>query len=56
MSDKNYKNWQLNIDKDNMAWLLFDKYSASTNTLDSACFDELEKILTRLSKILISKV
>jgi len=43
-----YKHWKLDTDRDNLAWLSFDKEGASTNTLSGEVIAELDAILDEL--------
>ncbi|HEX8009715.1 MAG TPA: 3-hydroxyacyl-CoA dehydrogenase NAD-binding domain-containing protein [Casimicrobiaceae bacterium] len=43
------KHWRLERDAQDIAWLVFDKAGASTNTLSVDVFDELHTILCELS-------
>ena len=43
-----YKHWKLDTDRDNLAWLSFDKADASTNTLSADAMAELDRILDEL--------
>jgi 3-hydroxyacyl-CoA dehydrogenase/enoyl-CoA hydratase/3-hydroxybutyryl-CoA epimerase len=43
-----YKHWKLETDRDNLAWLSFDKAGASTNTLSADVMAELDRILDEL--------
>ena len=43
-----YKHWKLDTDRDNLAWLSFDKAGASTNTLSADVMAELDRILDEL--------
>jgi len=42
------KHWRLERDGDDIAWLIFDKAGASTNTISSEVFDELHTVLAEL--------
>jgi 3-hydroxyacyl-CoA dehydrogenase / enoyl-CoA hydratase / 3-hydroxybutyryl-CoA epimerase len=44
MADNN-KHWKLETDRDNVAWLSFDKQGASTNTLSQEALAELDGLL-----------
>ena len=41
----NNKHWKLETDRDNVAWLTFDKQGASTNTLSQEALAELDGLL-----------
>jgi 3-hydroxyacyl-CoA dehydrogenase / enoyl-CoA hydratase / 3-hydroxybutyryl-CoA epimerase len=41
----NYKHWKLETDRDNLAWLSFDKRGASANTLSQETLAELDAAL-----------
>jgi 3-hydroxyacyl-CoA dehydrogenase/enoyl-CoA hydratase/3-hydroxybutyryl-CoA epimerase len=43
------QHWKLERDADGIAWLVFDKAGASTNTLSSDALDELRAVLRELS-------
>jgi 3-hydroxyacyl-CoA dehydrogenase/enoyl-CoA hydratase/3-hydroxybutyryl-CoA epimerase len=43
------KHFRLERDADGIAWLVFDKAEASTNTLSGDVFDELQGVLTELA-------
>jgi 3-hydroxyacyl-CoA dehydrogenase / enoyl-CoA hydratase / 3-hydroxybutyryl-CoA epimerase len=48
MKKEIYKDWRLEIDSKNIAWLYFDKSDSSTNVLSVAVFNELDTILEDL--------
>jgi 3-hydroxyacyl-CoA dehydrogenase/enoyl-CoA hydratase/3-hydroxybutyryl-CoA epimerase len=48
MATTNYKNWKVDTDKDQIAWLHLDKAGSSTNTLSSDVLNELDDILNQL--------
>lgn len=50
MKQADYKNWQLNLDADNILWLMLDKANASTNILNEAIFAEFEAILADIAQ------
>jgi 3-hydroxyacyl-CoA dehydrogenase / enoyl-CoA hydratase / 3-hydroxybutyryl-CoA epimerase len=41
----NYRHWKLEVDRDRLAWLSFDKQGASTNTLSQEAVAELDAAL-----------
>ena len=43
------QHWKLERDADGIAWLVFDKAGASTNTLSAEALDELRGVLRELS-------
>ncbi|OFZ91324.1 MAG: crotonase [Betaproteobacteria bacterium RBG_16_64_18] len=43
-----HKHWKLDTDRDNIAWLTFDKAEASTNTLSGAVVAEFSAVLDEL--------
>jgi 3-hydroxyacyl-CoA dehydrogenase/enoyl-CoA hydratase/3-hydroxybutyryl-CoA epimerase len=45
----NPQHWKLERDADGIAWLVFDKAGASTNTLSAEALDELRAVLRELS-------
>lgn len=52
MTNKNetpYQHWSLNLDADNILWLMFDRKDSSTNSLNEATVRELDEILNSLS-------
>ena len=50
MSHK-YKNWHLETDEDEIAWLHFDKADSGTNVFSSDVFDEFFVILDHLAEL-----
>jgi len=44
----NYKHWKLETDRDNVAWLSFDKEGESTNTLSKDALAELDAALEEM--------
>jgi 3-hydroxyacyl-CoA dehydrogenase/enoyl-CoA hydratase/3-hydroxybutyryl-CoA epimerase len=50
MPNKNWKNWKLETDEDDIAWLHFDKAESSTNVLSSDVFAEFFLILDQLAE------
>src|SRR3990167_1503028 len=50
MSTMQYQNWRLEIDKDQIAWLFFDKKNAAINTIDQHVMHELSAALDHLEK------
>jgi len=50
MATTNYKNWKVDTDKDQIAWLHLDKAGSNTNTLSSDVLNELDDILNQLLK------
>jgi len=50
MKHVSYENWRCERDKENIAWLTFDRKGTKTNTLNSAVFEELLTILQHLQK------
>ncbi len=51
MTKKQWKNWHLETDEDDIVWLHFDKAKSSTNTLSSDVFTEFFEILDQLAEI-----
>lgn len=49
MSQKSYKNWNLEQDSDEILWLCLDKAGSSSNVLSKAVMEELEKILAQIA-------
>src|ERR1700712_2276644 len=45
-----WKHWRLRTDEDGIAWLLFDKQNASTNTMDDETLTELDAVLDKLER------
>lgn len=45
----NYKNWQIQIDQNQIAWLALDREDTSINSLNDAVLDELYTILQEIS-------
>ena len=45
-----WKHWRMRTDDDGIAWLLFDKKDASTNTLDDETLTELDAVLDKLER------
>ena len=43
-----WKHWRMRTDEDGIAWLLFDKKDASTNTMDDETLTELDAVLDKL--------
>ncbi len=44
-----YQHWSLDLDADNILWLMFDRKDSSTNSLNEATVRELDEILNSLS-------
>ena len=42
------RDWRIERDGENIAWLTFDKHASSTNTLSAAALDELRDVLSGL--------
>lgn len=51
MSNKQWKNWHLETDEDDVIWLHFDKAESSTNVFSADVFAEFFEILDQLSGI-----
>ena len=51
MSNKQWKNWHLETDEDDIVWLHFDKAESSTNVFSADVFAEFFEILDQLSGI-----
>ncbi|MCH8263563.1 MAG: enoyl-CoA hydratase/isomerase family protein, partial [Proteobacteria bacterium] len=51
MSNKQWKNWHLETDEDDVVWLHFDKAESSTNVFSADVFAEFFEILDQLSGI-----
>ena len=51
MSNKQWKNWHLETDEDDVVWLHFDKAESSTNVFSADVFAEFFEILDHLSGI-----
>ena len=51
MTKKQWKNWHLETDEDDIVWLHFDKAKSSTNTLSSDVFTEFFVVLDQLAEI-----
>lgn len=47
---KHYKNWRVENDKDQIAWVYFDRESSSVNIIDAHVLDEFGAILTDISQ------
>ena len=45
-----WKHWRMRTDEDGIAWLLFDKKDASTNTMDDETLTELDAVLDKLER------
>jgi 3-hydroxyacyl-CoA dehydrogenase/enoyl-CoA hydratase/3-hydroxybutyryl-CoA epimerase len=45
-----WANWRMRTDEDGIAWLLFDKKDASTNTLSADVLTELDAVLEQLER------
>ncbi len=45
-----WANWRMRTDEDGIAWLLFDKKDASTNTLSEEVLTELDTVLEKLER------
>ena len=45
-----WKHWRMRTDEDGIAWLLFDKKDASTNTMDDATLTELDAVLDKVER------
>ena len=43
-----FQHWALNLDKDNLAWLCFDKHESSANVLSASVLEEFASILEQL--------
>ena len=43
-----YTHWNITTDRDNIVWLTFDKYDASTNTFSAEVMNELSSIIDTL--------
>lgn len=50
MKQKKYKNWHVEIDNDQIAWLYFDRASSNVNTINPEVLDELSDLLTAAEK------
>ena len=50
MHAADYKHWNLSLDGDQIAWLLIDRDSESTNTLGQEVMAELDAILDKLTQ------
>lgn len=50
MAEKIYENWKLEIDKDNILWLYFDKKNSSANTLNGPVIMEFAEIIDGIEK------
>jgi len=51
MANNNYKHWNLETDRDKLAWLSFDKQGASTNTLSQEALAELDAALEEVRSL-----
>ncbi len=51
MTNKQFKNWLLETDEDDIVWLHFNKAKSSTNILSSDVFAEFFLILDQLAEI-----
>ena len=49
MPESKYRNWLLEHDSDEIAWLKMDVHNRNTNVLSAEVFTELQQILTELS-------
>ena len=45
-----YNHWRINVDEDQIVWLLFDKKNAGVNTIDRDVMEELSSIIDILAK------
>ena len=43
-----FQHWTLNLDKDNLAWLCFDKHESSANVLSASVLEEFAAIVEQL--------
>jgi 3-hydroxyacyl-CoA dehydrogenase/enoyl-CoA hydratase/3-hydroxybutyryl-CoA epimerase len=43
-----FQHWALNLDKDNLAWLCFDKHESSANVLSASVLEEFASIVEQL--------
>ncbi len=50
MSNKQWKNWHLETDEDEIAWLHFDRANSGTNVFSSDVFEEFFVILEQLAE------
>jgi len=50
MSNKQWKNWHLETDEDEIAWLHFDRVNSGTNVFSSDVFEEFFVILEQLAE------
>lgn len=50
MKQKKYKNWRVEIDNDQIAWLYFDREGSNVNTINPEVLDELSHLLTTAEK------
>ena len=50
MMDKQYKNWKLEKDSDDILWLIFDRENSPVNTLNTDVVMELDTILGQVDK------
>ena len=50
-SNKQWKNWHLETDEDEIVWLHFDKAGSSTNVFSSDVFEEFFVILDQLEEM-----
>ncbi len=50
MTEQQYKNWRLERDDHDIAWLYIDKVDAAANTLSAAVLEELNDILGQLKE------
>ena len=51
MSNKQWKNWHLETDEDEIIWLHFDKADSSTNVFSAEVFDEFFVVLDQLAEM-----
>lgn len=50
MNKKNYKNWLVEQDADQVVWLRFDRENSSVNSINIESLNELEEIINEVSK------
>ena len=49
-SQQEFKHWRLQLDADNIAWLILDKHGSSQNTLSAAVLEEFAQLIQQLKK------
>ena len=50
VSEVELKHWSIDVDDQNIAWLIFDKQGSSQNTLSSSTLEEFAEVIKQLKK------